>query len=109
MSRNKGRYTLRLHGVLHLREELHDLLVVEKRMLEGIIDRLIHPPFGLTLAFELEVAGIYGIVAVLVDHVKNLLNPDSIVTAISKHFRLPARLRPGEELQRIAEVGSSES
>ena len=109
MSRNKGRYTLRLHGVLHLRQEFLDRLVVKKRMLEGIIDRLIHPPFGLTLTFELEVTRIYSIVTVLIDHVKDLLNPNRVVTAIGKHFRLPSRLCLGEELQRIAEVGSGES
>lgn len=96
MSRNKGRYTLCLHGVLHLREELLDRLVVEKRMLEGIVDSLVHPPFGLTLAFELEVARVYGVVAILVNHIKDLLNPNRVVTAIGKHFRLPSRLGLGE-------------
>ena len=91
MSRNKGRYTLRLHGVLHLGEELLDRLVVEKRMLEGIVDSLIHPPFGLTLTFELEVTRVYGVVAILVDHVKDLLNTNRIVATIGKHFRLPPR------------------
>ena len=109
MSRNKGRYTLCLHSVLHLGEELLDRLVVEKRMLEGIVDSLIHPPFGLTLTFELEVTRVYGVVAILVDHVKDLLNTNRIVATIGKHFRLPPRLCLGEELQRIAEVGSGES
>ena len=92
MSRNKGRYTLRLHGVLHLRQEFLDRLVVKKRMLEGIIDRLVHPPFSLTLTFELEVTRIYIIVAVLIDHIKDLLNSNRIVATVGKHFRLPSRL-----------------
>lgn len=78
-------------------------------MLEGIIDRLIHPPFGLTLTFEFEVTRIYSIMTVLIDHIKDLLNSNRIVATVGKHFRLPSRLCLGEELQRIAEVGSGES
>ena len=63
----------------------------------------------MALTFELKVTRIYSIVTVLIDHVKNLLNPNRVVTTIGKHLRLPSRLCLGEELQRIAEVGSGES
>lgn len=43
MSRNKGRYTLRLHGVLHLRQEFLDRLVVKNECLRAsLIASYIH-------------------------------------------------------------------
>ena len=92
-------------GLLGLGQLLLDERVVVEVEAQVLVDALVHPVLGLLVAAIVEVAVGLDEVDVLVDHVPDLLDAQTVEAAVAEHLRHPAAVGLGEEMEGVAEVG----
>lgn len=92
---------------LFLLEEGADLGLTVEVVAQLFVDCLKHPVFRLFVALALEIAGLFYIGEVAVDHIPHFVNVEFIISAVGHDLRNPFAGCWREQMQCIAELSRS--